>query len=291
MNIFKMPNKNTLININCRISDSARLPLSVTRGNVSERANLAQQYSDQLRQGLDKISEGKQCSVQKYKELITQILGGTKINLKISPIKNSKFQGTLRRDFYFQSKSHSFGNLTIEQTDANIIGYSMQLPLSKDNTTITNKYTALHEGRHLFDHICNPKTIPMRSCQYIYEDKKLDSFYKIYNGFTQDYRPYLTHSKFKKQIRDELKNISNEEAIDVLQASRQTISTEKNAYKDEMNYLIKRPISNINSYLACCDFLFAMSYDKKYKFANELLAEKLKSARETIHINNNNKKV
>ena len=283
-----MPNRNTIVNIKCRVSDSAKLPLSVTQGNVSERTNLAQKYSNQLQQGLEKISDGKKCSVSEYKQLISDIVGKD-IHLNINPVKDSNVQGSIGRDFYFSSKSNSFGNFLIENTNADIAGYNMFLPLNKDKNIITNKYTALHEARHLFDYICHPKTITMRSCKLLYEDKKLESFHKIYNAFTKDYRPFLCHSHFKKEIKEELNKLSNEEAIDVLQASRQTIISEKNAYHDEINYLKRKPVSNASSLCSCFDFIGAMRYGRKYKFINQLLSEKIKLARDEIHQKNNKK--
>ena len=281
MNIFKMPNPSSVINIDCRVANSARLPLSVVNGSVKDRKMLASQYSDSLRRGLDQISIGKRCTVQGYKNILADILGED-IRIEVKSLEDPRYQGYIRKEIDKKTSVNNLANIVMEKTDADIVGYSIYLPLSADGTIIENKYTALHEGRHLFDYFCNPKTINMRSIKYMYEDDKLDSFHKIYREFTQDYQPLLLHSSFKKQVREDLKKLSDEEAIDVLQSARQTISSEKNAYGDELRYMGTRPISNAYPLMNSMDFLLAMRYNQKYKFANELLAEKLKAVRATI---------
>lgn len=286
MNIFKVPNPNLIVNVNSNVSNSARLPLSVVAGTVAKRTQRASEYSEQLKQYLDKISIGKQCTVQGFKDAINSILGKDKINLEVLPLDSPLYKGSIQRNIDVKSQKYNIGNIVFENVDANINGYKIFLPLSENNKVIDNKYVALHEGRHLFDYICHPKSINLRINKFLYEDEKTDTFNKIYTSFTQDYQPFLPHSEFKKNIRKELKKLTDEEAIEALQASRHTIASERNAYKDEINYMKKKPFSNIKSTFSCFDFLMAMRYDKKYQFASELLKEKLKVSRELIQEKN-----
>lgn len=285
MKILKAPKPNMIVSIISDVTNSARLPLSVNNGNVSQRERLASSYSEKLKQQLRNISDGDECSVQQFREAFDNVLGGHKIGLKIEPQLKPGYHGSLGVDLDVNSSMAECNNLMIERVDSKIIGYVMYLPLNEDRTIIKNKYTALHESRHLFDHICNPKTINLRSCRFIYDDKKSDLFSEIHGGFAEDYAPLLQHSKFKDNIKQKLQSYTAEEAIDVLQASRNSIKTEMNAYRDELNFLKEKPLYNLDALINCWIFLKGMNYNKKLKFANELLADKIKSAREYLHNN------
>lgn len=282
MNIFKVANKNTIVNINAHITDTARLPLSVVKGSAEQRRMLSQQYADELREYLDKISDGPYCLVESYKEGINNVLRGNKINVNVLPLERNDANGSIMKEIKITQRTLDSKNVMIESTDSAVTGYNIYLPLTSDNSIITDKYVALHEARHLFDYVCNPKTITTRPYKFLYEEDKSNSFYRIYDDFAKTYKPFLTHSKFSENIRNELTNFTDEEAVDVLQTSRHVIASEINAYKDQLGYLKKKPFRNVPLLIDCYDFVWNMRYDKKYQLANELLAEKLKAVRNAI---------
>ncbi|MCR5266341.1 MAG: hypothetical protein K6E29_07085 [Cyanobacteria bacterium RUI128] len=254
----------------------------MVKGTTEQRRILSQQYSDELREYLEQNSYGPSCLVEAYKDGINSVLRGNKINVNILPLEQKGANGSIVKDLKITQRTLNSEKIVIENADSAIAGYNIYLPLTNDNKIITDKYVALHEARHLFDYICNPKTISMRSYNFMFEEEKSNSFFRIYDDFTKTYKPLQSDSHFAENIRTELSNFTDEEAINVLQASRNVITSEMNAYKDQINYLKKNPFRNAPSLFGCYDFVYNMRYSKKYQLANELLAEKLKTAREEL---------
>ena len=84
----------------------------------------------------------------------------------------------------------------------------------------------------------------------------------------------------RKRTSEKLEQLSDDEAIDCLQNIRHTLKTEINAYRDSVEYMQKYPIQNLFMIYGNNEFMLTHNYKKRLKLANEMLAERIKSARE-----------
>lgn len=289
MKIVTSKHPNIITILTSKVENSARLPLSVVRGTEKERYKLAQTYSDELVKELDKISDGKKCKTDDFIRAVDKITSPHKINFQVDKQESkfeifSKTMGEIGIDYESQDLVKMIGPYTALDSSHYIIkGYSVKLPLNKDKTIIKNKYVALHEARHLFDHICNPKTIDMKSFKLLPFDEKFATRNKVYSAFIRkSINPFNGDKNLKKTAQAELNKLSDEEAIDCLQDIRHTLRSELNAYGDELNYMSRKRFSNFFHISGCAEFLNTHNYASRLRLANEMLAERLKIARENL---------
>ena len=276
MKITGAPCKNELINLRINVAASAKLPLSKVRGSAAARDALAAQYSSIYTQELDKLSTNNTCTVENFKKAIKNTLGDNNIKFNVLPVEADVAHGALSKTA--KSETKQIKN-NVYNVNSQISGYNFYFPLDSTNSVIKNKNITVHEARHFFDYICNPKTITIPTYKLINEKQRLKDFHKVYNSFLKDYTIFRSIKTFKKDVRTRLDKMPNEDAISVLQTVRHSMKSEINAYIDEHKYMRKNPVRNFYGLLHSCNYLAVMRYDKKLKFANELLAEKLKEAK------------
>ena len=282
MYIAKLQKPNLLKITNITVDKTAKLPYQVVKGSEKSRMEMADRFSMQLREGLDKVSSTRECKLSDFVEIINKIIEPHKINFNILPLKNkfTKFleytAGYISQDLGFDGKVYKIGNAIIDDTSINIKGFEIHLPLNKNNTVIRNKFSAFHEARHLFDYICNPKTLGIWNIKIIDDDKKLKAYKKAYSAFIDDFN-FLGF--WKKKAAKNLSKLSDEEAIDCLKSIRNTLKSEINAYRDTSDYTYKYPVVNFFEIMGNNDFMLFHDYPKKLKYANKLLKDRLQKAR------------
>ena len=250
------------------LTDSARLPLKVCRGGEIKRKKLAETYSKILFNELRAYKETS-CQVKAFKEALDKIIGKYNIKYEIKNINNSKYKDAI-------AALSKITNLkitpeTTHPTTLFIEGFDFYLPIHNNN--ITNKSSALHEARHFFDHICNPKTTTLHACKLndpVLSEKK----YKIHNLFLNTFNPNLDMGILAETTIMHLQDIPDKVVIDTLQEVRHSLKSEINAYTDEIKFLTKSKadkyqINNIR------EILKDGKLKEKLKLANKLLREKL----------------
>ena len=279
MRLIEQIKPNTVAIVTSEISNSARLPLRVCRGSVAQRDNLASQYSAKFMQEIDKVSDKKTCSPDGFITALNNTLGENSIGFGVIPLENPLYAGSLERVCDIDSKVNSVGGVLVEDTFSTIAGYNFHFPVKKEGKLNINKSTAVHESRHLFDYICNPKTINFPSFYIIHKEERLKDFHSVYNDFVENCYPYTTMKSFKKYMAKQINKMPREDAIAVLQCSRNSMKSELNSYNDELKYLKQNPLKNLSSIYEIHKFLFFMKYKDKISFANEMLKTKLKEAR------------
>lgn len=268
------------------IQDSARMPLSVCRGTERQRYAKAQRCSDKLKEKLEDISNGKRCSVEKFKEALNSVLGENKIVYEIIDFKKKKTAGKLLigRDGEEITLPPDANGRVFTIKNCSCDGHILCLPLTKDKKYIKNKFVALHEARHLFDYVYNPKMLVER---YINAGDSAPESVKAYNNIVSlaDYIPRFPYipiniKNFKKSVSENLKILDDDMAIDALQNARNSLKTERNAYIDDFIYMRKHPLQTLVYLLDESIQIMSSRFQKRLDVINELLKERLQKARE-----------
>ena len=265
------------------VADSARLPLSKCRGSAQARQELASQYTQRFIKELDKNCKRNSCPVDTFTKALNDTLGEDKINFSIAKLNDPHSAGAIEREFTPHTSMTKKDGAAILDTTSETTGYVFYFPLKKNNSIIKDKHTAIHEVRHFFDYICNPKTIDMRSNKLLYEGKRLENFNNIYKSFLNDYPSVLPSKIFNMLMKKKINKMPKEDAIDLLQTIRGALKTELNAYGDEFEYCKKHPVRNIKTMANVWDVMTAMKFKQKLSFTEEMLAEKLKESRNIAH--------
>lgn len=254
------------------------LPLAQIKGSTKQRNKMAANMSRQFYTKLLSVSDGKSCSIENFCENLNQLLNN-KINFKILKQSNSKYKGGIQHNILgLKYDSDSSINLLID-------GYKIFLPLDKNEQNITNIFTAIHEVRHLFDHVFNPKTNQYRLHLYnkIDFEAKKDN---LTDMFLDNLDNPVNMKTLKKLIRETIDTLPDDITIDALQSIRNHLKAEINAYGDEIKCMSKGfgmwkntfDIINIKLFL-----LQNAKFKSKLKFANKLLKEKLITNRKLHH--------
>ena len=283
MQVSKIFGQDIVLSLKSSVADSARLPLLRCRGTVQARQELASQYTKKFIEELDKNCKRNSCSVDNFTNALNNTLGENKINFSVEKLTNPHSAGAIERDFTSHTNMTNICGLNFTDTESAVTGYVFYFPLKNKNTVIKNKCTAIHEVRHFFDYICNPKTINMRSNKLLYETKRLNEFNNIYHSFLNEYPSILPSKIFNMLMKKKINRMPKEDAIDVLQTIRNALKTELNAYGEELNYCKKEPVKNISTIASIWDIMIAMKFKQKLSFAEEMLAEKLKETRNITH--------
>lgn len=236
---------------------------------------IAGQLSSDFFAELDKHSYKQCCTVDDFKASLKKVLAPYKAEFNVKQEPFSDFKGTLNPYFSIEG----IDNKTTKMT---CCGFEFRLPLDDEGGIITDKYCASHEARHFFDHLFNPKMNLTRFTNQ-YNNKSFDNnINKIRDMFFIDFEEPVFMKLFKSEVRKELEPVSDEIAIDVLQKIRYQLKTEINAYSDEMKFLKKGSgrIKNFFQISRLKNFLSNYAkFEKKLKFTNTLLQERLTNVR------------
>lgn len=275
------------------ISDNAKLPLCYIKGSESQRFKrselLTQQVFDYMKNNC-----GNYWTVGRLKNVIDKCIYPHKINIEIENENTKDFLGNLQEivsvenykntiDYIFKNFGKKIPKILNEPfTLASVDGFKLKFQMT-DDKVIKNKYTVIHELRHLFDHLCNPKISVMR--RNIMADapkEEYDAYNKIYESFF-DLLKYKDFEQIQKDVIKNLNVIPNYKQINILQGIRNNIKTEINAYNQELKEYCKDPFDKLKEIINLVWFKYNNAkFDQKLKFVNDLLQnciqkERLKS--------------
>lgn len=267
------------------IKNSAKLPLSTCKGSVASRNNLAAEYTNKLVEELNKTSSNGEWTAQNFINALKKILGKDKIDFYVKREMGSDIVGSMGR----VTTKEDLGKVVrpdgtrILKEAENFDKYEFSLPMKDNSDILEDPSNIVHETRHFFDYICNPKTINYRGLKHPASSEKRERFDDLYNSFVNDGDiPFVPMSLFKLITKSELKKMSDEETIDLLQTVRSSVKTEMNAYKQQQEFCMKNPAKHVGKLVKTWLYPASMKYESKLKFANQMLAERLKIAREAL---------
>lgn len=225
-----------MIKVTNTLSPSARLPLERIRGTEKQRFKQAELLSQKLVETLEPDTNGKRLNMLKFINGIEKILAPNKILCYITKAPEN-FDGTIRRPLQYDKYT--------PEVKTSVSNYEITLPANGKNQ-ITNKYTAYHQAKHLFDFLFNPKIAKFRlEGEYNtfvtpFLENKRNEFEKLLFNFGK--RP--KKSEIIQQARKLTKEMPNEFAIDQFQSMRNVLKSEISTHKQELAYLLKEPIQN-----------------------------------------------
>ena len=258
------------------LSPKAKLPLNACRGSEAKRYKMADIMSKKLFNELSQFSEDN-CPVDEFKKAIDRVTFPHKINFTIEKItqkeKNNNIIACLRKIINVTEKPDK------SPKDVVIEGFRFILPIKKDK--IQAKIAALHETRHFFDHICNPKTTEFTSAKLHSKTDLADRKTRVHNLFVNTFDHNLDVEMIANSAKIHLDAMPDEIAINSLNGVRYNLKSELNAYKDEIKFLNKSKASNyeINQVRA---LLKSAKFKEKLKIVNKLLEDRLLIARNNL---------
>lgn len=270
------------------ISSKAKFPLSYIKGSEIQRFEKAKNLTSQVFYNM-RNNCGQNWNTKQLNEAIKKYTDRFDINIIIENENNSNYFGSIEEIISVHSYKNSFeyimrnfGKMNIPIlnepfTLARIDGY--KLYIRTNNEKIENKYAVIHEVRHLFDHLCNPKIIGLLRRNIMVAAPKEQS--KAYNDIYEMFLDYKKYPNFEpKEILKKLDIIPNYKKINILQGIRNTIKTEVNAYSQELREQCKEPFTEIIDILnIVLNLHMDAKYSTKMKFINKLLKDCIKTER------------
>lgn len=269
------------------ISDQAKFPLSYIKGSEKQRFKQARNLTKCVFDYMENSGKNNQ-NAQSLKNAIDKYTSPHKIKILIENENINYSQGSLQEIISVQEYNdyikRNLSAKNIPDTNelsiaASLDGYKLFLRFK--NGKIKHKYTVLHELRHLFDRLCNPKmsVMPRRMCTVDMTHTQYKAYKEILEMFL-NYLKYPNFYKSKKEILKRFENIPNYKKINILQGLRNSIKTEINAHSQELKEQSKKPFTQ---FLNILDNVLVLKivgkYDEKLKFANKLLSDCIKKER------------
>lgn len=207
-----------------KMSNSVKLPYRMAKGSELERFKRAEASNKQVFNLIKGKAEGDYVSLDDIKEALY-----SKLYVMITCLISKEFR----------DGASILGGTTLLQSKftKELSGYEILLPIqNNDSIHIQDLHVVIHEFRHLFDMINNPKINQRKIACSAFSDGafKLDYMDSIYNS------KIYTRKKYDKNaiqcaIEMLLAPFSKEEQIDVMQLVRYRLKMEYNAYKEASN--------------------------------------------------------
>lgn len=243
------------------ILNSAKLPLSVTRGNEKMRFQKSRDLSKQL---LTELNKTDNYSDEFILNTIAKVLAPHNINVTIEENK-LKTRGGHRAKLEILNANN-------EKIETAITGHVLCLnpdPKKRD------KYTIVHEAGHIFDTAFNPKGMRSDYIKLFNKDKIYDTVRLLKDKFC-----FITNMKELRELCDKsMTELPDEYAIDALQNIRYRLKTEINQYKFGLQAMLRDKNVSFENLINELFLYFSLKFKSKLKLANKLLEKKALSLR------------
>lgn len=264
------------------IKSTSRINLPIIQKTPRARESYANYLSEQFQELLLK-NKNKKITQKEYRDYVFKVTKTNNLNIKITNLENSDKKAMI-------SSVINLYHWTDKPNDyfADYLGYNLEV--KKDKGKLDCAHTTLvHETRHLFDMLCNPKYKMARHYKDFNNKELMEQYSDIKRFITEPdlYKPEqifgIKFSTFEKQLRKKLWGLKNTEAIDILQISRYHLKSERNAYIDSANYELKKYDFSMNILLAYLklrkDINDRFHFLEKEKVLNKLLKEYISNER------------
>lgn len=257
------------------IKSSSRISLPINKKTPKARdayaTGLSRQFQNLLLNGNEKIN------IRDYKNYIFKIVKTKDLSLKFNNLETSDINSSIKPDiklYRWKERPNDYY--------AEYVGYLIETP-KRNGMIDCSQSTLVHETRHLFDMLCNPKYKMARQYKDFDNAELMHKYLEIKRFIAAPdlYRPKyilgIKISTFENQLRKKLENLKNTEVIDILQISRYHLKSEKNAYSDAINFELKKHPFSLELLLAylkkksCIKNSFHFS--EKERVVNKLIKE------------------
>lgn len=254
------------------VHPSSVFELPKDKRSFSNRIHIAQDLSNMMKKSLRDVPKNE-LTLDKYKEILYKIIYPAKPDIRFFDTpKFTKYKGRV------ETRAVDIEN---DGQRYNVhMGYDIFLPINSAGI-IKDKDVMIHESRHLFDYLCNPKMAVTRLSELNQDKVKNEMAEKTidYLVNTQFYNVPLFENFemniFQKRALKKLELFSNAEKIRILQRVRYNIFSELNAYGD----IEERSYSPVATEVSMIDTL---NLYKKREFIEKELKKALKLEREGV---------
>ena len=258
-----------MVKVTNTLLPGAKLPLERIRGTERQRFKQAELLNKKLIEVLEPSTNGKHLNMLKFTNEIEKILAPDKILFYITKAPEN-FNGTIRRVLQYDKYT--------PEVRTSIPNYEITLPTNGKNQ-ITNKYSAYHQAKHLFDFLFNPKIAKFRlKGEYnsfvtpFIENKKME-FEKLLFNFDKRQKK----GEIIQQARKLTQEMPDEFAIDEFQSMRNVLKSEISTHKQDLAYLLKKPFQNRKAILNNIRIKHKMK--ESLNILNELLKNRIAQVR------------
>ena len=263
-----------------KILPEIRLPFDTVKGSVLKRQKMAQNYTEKLYNSLNPLCKDGTCEVGQFKTSLDKVIAPSKINYFIAPELNESYNGSMG----------TISKLRINEDNNFVIthlAYKFMLPLDDNCDYILSKFTALHEARHFFDRLFNPKYNINRLSSGVNNPEYRDSIETIHQLFLGDIAKPVKMQELKQKVSSLAAGMPNSVKIDTFQSIKYRLQSEINAYKDELKFFSKEKwsLANINSMLKFLVFLKEnCKFEAKLKFVKQIIKDSINNERLKLKI-------
>lgn len=257
-----------------RCAKNTLLPFNLTKGNVKERGKKAWEYWNRF---VDNILQNKELTVDIFKSSLDDVLKPHKINYDILKEKKLTEYGHVGAKILLLP--HPNGGLYIER-----IGYKIVLPISsKDNCSIYNATTAVHEAKHFFNYLFQSKYACIKAKELVNNPSCENYVDKLRDVVFNDFSTRFNKRNFTQKVEYLLNKLPDNVAIESLQKLRYSLKSENEAMSAEIKYLAKQnPIKNIPQILLTFELRQFCRYRTKEKIVTSKLKELLLKVRNDL---------
>lgn len=262
-----------------RFLQQALLPFDIVKGDVGVRNNKADKYWKRF---LNEYVKEDNSSIDYYKKCIDKALEPNVINYKILP-EEREYSGSIGVNVSLSP--HENGGLYI-----NHYGYKLSLPIEDTTNLIKNPKTAVHEARHFFDYLFQPKIAALRA-KYLVNKRECDADVEdLRTNILETILAKFKKNVFEKNANDIIDSLPKDVAIEALQKCRYSLKTDKNAYRGEILYLLKtNPLKNMDEILGMIKFCRNCHFQTRIKFVEAKLKTLISQVRADIRREAENK--
>ena len=224
-----------------KILSRAKLPLKISRGNISQRNQLAETMLEKFVNKIEpEIKTKRELSLNRVQTLLKDSVPYKRIY-----VETIKSENGLGNNFLTHCNEYGQIDWLAVELETNERG------------KITKKHlnSVYHEAWHFFEQICNPKMI---SRSLSMEDGPLDMYMSFYhkNIYT---KKKLSDRAIRRKINNFLNNFPEEDRINAMQLMRYDLMGEHTAYTNAEKYAHEN--NNFKSY----------QFMKKYQIVTEEL--------------------
>ena len=226
--------------------------------------------------------DGERISISEYREILRKITGKN-IDLRVEQLKDCKINASISPDI----KYYAYNNSSLIYTDYD--GFKINVKKKKDKIVCSDS-TLVHETRHLFDMMCNPKYMNSSHSQHVRNNELMSQCSKVKNFICSwgEYKPERVFGIFKKytfeeELREKLKGLNNEIAINILQLSRYHLQSERNAYLDSdkfyMHQIVSKPKLLVPLLLSHVKTMQGLQFGEKQRTLKKIIKELIQEER------------
>ena len=258
------------------INSGSRMKLPIINKSPIARQAYATKLSAKFQEYLLQNSDEK-ISIKDYKKYFERVINSKGISINFVQLSTSGINASVSPDIKLYREKNDKNSLFAFYT-----GYKMEVRKQKGKLNCS-RITLVHETRHLFDMLCNPKYKMARHYKNLDNSEIIKQFSDIKNFVTKSdyYNPKrilgFKLPSFEKELRLKLEGLKNTDVIDILQISRYHLKSEKNAYKDAGKFELKSYPFSLKMLLAYinlrCDTQRMFNFCEKERVLAKIIKE------------------